>query len=41
MANADAAEFAIALGVLSDVALLLANPQATVGAVKEVAILVE
>ena len=41
MANADAAEFAMALDVLSDVALSLANPQATVGAVKEVAILVE
>jgi len=41
MADADAAEFAMGLDVSSGVALSLANPQATVGVVKEVAILVE
>lgn len=41
MAKADAAAFQMALTVLSDVASLLANPQATLGVVKEVAILVE
>jgi len=40
MANAALFDFETPLTVLADVASLLANPQATAGAVKEVTVLV-